>query len=166
MRPSTLYYPSERDSIVQWQSIKFQTDSSVPRRVYHCCRAVFSYFISCCFITISYFVTQKQFLKQFWKCVKVIIYNDMHNIDISGWKWLSLFGFYKYLPNENVKGIVCNFYSKIESIHIHFAFPPSIRHCKNMLGVLLQKDASFATVYATVYCLHWREGRLYTLVNQ
>ena len=38
-------------------------------------------------------------------------------------------------------------------------FPPSIRHCKNMLGVLLQKDASFATVYVyPCYC--------YTLVNQ
>ena len=45
-------------------------------------------------------------------------------------------------------------------------FPPSIRHCKNMLGVLLQKDASFATVLLLVYCLHWREGRFYTLVNQ
>ena len=30
-------------------------------------------------------------------------------------------------------------------------FPPSVRHCKNMLDVLLQKDFSFVTVY----CLQW-----------
>ena len=64
-------------------------------------------------------------------------------------------------------GILCNFDSKNKSIHIYILpFPPSIRHCKNMRGVLLQNDASFAITTTLCVVYIGREGRPNTLVNQ
>ena len=47
---------------------------------------------------------------------------------------------------ESLKAFYANFTAKIKVyIYIYILpFPPFIRHCKNMLGVLLQKDASFS----------------------